>query len=69
MVGDRPFVFDAILDADVNQEDVFVRLVEPMVDKLMNGFYCTVLAYGQTGTGKSYTMGLHSEVCFIGFPM
>lgn len=62
MVGDRPFVFDAILDDKVNQEELFVRLVEPMVDKLLSGFYCTVLAYGQTGTGKSYTMGLHSEV-------
>lgn len=27
----------------------------------MSGFHSTVLAYGQTGTGKSYTMGLHSD--------
>lgn len=55
-------MFDAILDGLADQEDLFARLVAPMVDKLLSGFYCTVLAYGQTGTGKSYTMGLHSEV-------
>lgn len=32
-----------------------------MVEKVLEGFDGTVLAYGQTGTGKTYTMGLHAE--------
>lgn len=46
----------------VSQEELYKNLVEPLVDNVMLGFNCTALAYGQTGTGKSYTMGLNSEV-------
>lgn len=42
---------------------MYKELIEPMIEKVLNGFYCTVLAYGQTGTGKSFTMGLQQEVC------
>jgi len=27
-----------------------------MVEKVLQGYNCTVFAYGQTGSGKSYTM-------------
>lgn len=29
----------------------------PLVDAVLNGFNGTLMAYGQTGTGKTYTMG------------
>ncbi len=29
--------------------------VEPIVDEVLQGFNCTVFAYGQTGTGKTHT--------------
>lgn len=28
----------------------------PMVNEVLEGFNCTIFAYGQTGTGKTYTM-------------
>lgn len=30
--------------------------ISPIVKEVMEGFNCTVFAYGQTGTGKTYTM-------------
>lgn len=27
-----------------------------MVNEVLDGFNCTIFAYGQTGTGKTYTM-------------
>ena len=31
-------------------------MVSPIVDEVLDGYSCTVFAYGQTGTGKTYTM-------------
>nr|XP_022920668.1 kinesin-like protein Nod [Onthophagus taurus] len=57
-VSDRQhFNLDHIFDGDSSQIDVFNEIVRPMIDKLLKGFDCTVFAYGQTGTGKTYTMG------------
>lgn len=58
----RPFVFDKIIEPEANQAQVYEDLIKPLVQKFLNGFYCTILAYGQTGTGKTYTMGLQSNV-------
>jgi kinesin family protein 11 len=32
------------------------QVVHPIVEEVMKGFNCTIFAYGQTGTGKTYTM-------------
>lgn len=61
MIDDKHFVFDEIIEPAVTQEAIYVELIQPMVKKLLNGFICTVLAYGQTGTGKTYTMGLEAS--------
>lgn len=58
----RPFIFDKVLDQQASQKEIYVDMVKPLVTKLLDGFYCTVLAYGQTGTGKTYTMGLQADV-------
>ncbi|EDW82230.2 uncharacterized protein Dwil_GK25234 [Drosophila willistoni] len=63
-VGDNVFCFDFAFGPTVSQRDLYNTLIQPMVDKVMDGIDCTVLAYGQTGTGKSYTMGLaYSDFC------
>lgn len=36
-------------------EDVFVE-VEPILRSALDGYNVCVLAYGQTGTGKTFTM-------------
>lgn len=30
--------------------------VVPIVDQVLEGYNCTIFCYGQTGTGKTYTM-------------
>ncbi|PFH34710.1 putative kinesin [Besnoitia besnoiti] len=41
---------------DATQESVFCSSCLPLVDKLLAGYSASVIAYGQTGAGKSYTM-------------
>ncbi|XP_020717152.1 kinesin-like protein Nod isoform X3 [Ceratitis capitata] len=53
----RPFTFDKVLGPSGSQEQLFLD-ISPLVGKVKEGFNCTALAYGQTGTGKSYSMGL-----------
>lgn len=38
------------------QEDVFSDLGMDVVSSAFEGYNCSVLAYGQTGAGKSFTM-------------
>jgi len=41
---------------DSRQNDIFDFSIRPTVDDILNGYNGTVLAYGQTGAGKSFTM-------------
>lgn len=43
-------------------KQIYDEIFAPLVSKTLQGFSCTAFAYGQTGTGKTYTMGLHSAV-------
>ena len=50
------FNFDHIFDINSEQAEIFEKIGLPSVDHLVNGFNVTLFAYGQTGTGKTYTM-------------
>ncbi|KDD75012.1 kinesin, partial [Helicosporidium sp. ATCC 50920] len=52
----RTYHFDRVLSGETTQEELYQRTVSPMVDEMLEGFNCTIFAYGQTGTGKTYTM-------------
>ncbi|XP_024935892.1 kinesin-like protein KIF3A isoform X2 [Cephus cinctus] len=56
--GEPPkvFSFDAVFDTDSTQVDIYNETARPIVDKVLQGYNGTILAYGQTGTGKTYTM-------------
>jgi len=59
----KNFVFDQVFSCDSRQNEVFDAVVKPLIDQVLDGYNCTVFAYGQTGTGKTYTMeGNRSEV-------
>ncbi|KAM4692950.1 kinesin-like protein KIF3C [Discoglossus pictus] len=58
----KTFTFDAVYDANSKQADLYDETVRPLVDSVLQGFNGTLFAYGQTGTGKTYTMqGVWSE--------
>lgn len=38
------------------QKDLFDHAISPIVNEVLEGYNCTIFAYGQTGTGKTYTM-------------
>lgn len=62
-VNGNTFLFDEVLDGST-QDQVYTDLAKPMVNKAIEGFNFTLLAYGQTGTGKTYTMGFENNVSF-----
>lgn len=39
-----------------DQESIYHDVVTPILDEVLMGYNCTIFAYGQTGTGKTYTM-------------
>ena len=52
----KQFTFDKIYDWNSRQEDVFVQVAQPIIEQVIGGFNGTIFAYGQTGTGKTFTM-------------
>jgi len=54
--GRKLFVFDKVFGEDVYQEGVWDYLSES-VGAFVQGYNVSVMAYGQSGAGKSYTMG------------
>eukprot|EP00948_MAST-09A_sp_MAST-9A-sp1_P002281 g2281.t1 len=52
----KKFTFDHVFDENTDQPTVYDTVVSPIVQEVLKGYNCTVFAYGQTGTGKTYTM-------------
>ena len=50
------FTFDTIFDMDSLQEDVYNITAKQAVQSVLEGYNSTIFCYGQTGTGKTYTM-------------
>ncbi|KAJ2721046.1 hypothetical protein GGI07_004236 [Coemansia sp. Benny D115] len=52
----RSYRYDGVFGPKATQEDVYEKIVSPILNEVMQGYNCTIFAYGQTGTGKTYTM-------------
>ena len=52
----REFSLDTVLARDATQAQTYEVVGRPVVDDVLAGYNGTILAYGQTGTGKTYTM-------------
>mmetsp|Transcript_5284 Transcript_5284/g.9366 ORF Transcript_5284/g.9366 Transcript_5284/m.9366 type:complete len:603 (-) Transcript_5284:1150-2958(-) len=50
------FTFDHIYDQGASQREVYDSTAKTLVASCLEGYNATILAYGQTGTGKTYTM-------------
>lgn len=52
----RTYPFDRVFGPEADQALVYHDIVAPVLEEVLNGYNCTLFAYGQTGTGKTYTM-------------
>ncbi|KAK7495339.1 hypothetical protein BaRGS_00013521, partial [Batillaria attramentaria] len=52
----KTFTFDIVFAPDCKQVDVYNEVARPVVDCVLEGYNGTIFAYGQTGTGKTFTM-------------
>ncbi|XP_068628052.1 kinesin-related protein 4-like [Battus philenor] len=50
------FTFDKVYDEKTNTTDVYYDIAKPIVEAAAAGFNGTIFAYGQTSSGKTYTM-------------
>uniref|UniRef100_U5EUZ6 Kinesin-like protein n=1 Tax=Corethrella appendiculata TaxID=1370023 RepID=U5EUZ6_9DIPT len=57
----KVYYFDNVFGEDSTQIDLYIDTARPIVDKVLEGYNGTILAYGQTGTGKTYTMSGNPE--------
>ncbi|KAF2148798.1 kinesin heavy chain [Myriangium duriaei CBS 260.36] len=55
-LSNKTYNFDKVFSPAADQEMIFNDVVSPILDEVLGGFNCTIFAYGQTGTGKTYTM-------------
>ena len=55
-VKDLRFIFDRVFDANATNQDIFEHTTKTIIDGVLNGYNCTVFAYGATGAGKTHTM-------------
>lgn len=49
-------IVDRVFSGSSTNYDVFDEIVKPIIDRGVQGFNGTVFAYGQTASGKTYTM-------------
>ena len=50
------YTFDDVFDINTTQEEVYNCTAKPAVYSVLEGYNSTIFAYGQTGTGKTFTM-------------
>lgn len=53
---DHVFNFDYAFGMDTEQKEVFEVVARPVIDGVFEGWNGTILAYGQTSSGKTFTM-------------
>ena len=58
------FTFEDVFEKEDNAA-LFEKVGRPLVESVMTGYNSTIFAYGQTGAGKTYTIG---EMSLMGGP-
>jgi kinesin family protein 3/17 len=52
----KVFTFDSVYDWNSEQENVFTETAFTICENVIQGYNGTIFAYGQTGTGKTFTI-------------
>lgn len=55
-LSNKTYNFDKVFSPAADQPMIYDEVVKPILKEMLDGFNCTIFAYGQTGTGKTYTM-------------
>ncbi|XP_076623354.1 kinesin-like protein KIF18A [Colletes latitarsis] len=50
------FIFDKVFDISSSNSDLFEGSTKDLITSLLDGYNCSVFAYGATGAGKTHTM-------------
>ncbi|KAG9393227.1 Kinesin motor domain [Carpediemonas membranifera] len=50
------FSFNSTFGPETSQEDLYNSVARPLVIETLHGYNSTIFCYGQTGTGKTFTM-------------
>lgn len=54
--AEKTYAFDHVFPPNKTNAEVCKTLTRPLVQSALNGFNGTLMAYGQTGAGKTYTL-------------
>ena len=52
----QTFSFDRVFGPDTTQDDIYQATAHKIVNNVLNGYNGTIMAYGQTSSGKTYTI-------------
>ena len=55
-MGREYFHFDRVFGPESKTEEIYSEAVLPMVINALRGYNVAILAYGQTSSGKTYTI-------------
>ncbi|KAI9350823.1 kif21a protein [Obelidium mucronatum] len=58
----KTFTFDKIHASESSQEELYNSSCANLVNQFVDGFNVTIFAYGQTSSGKTYTMGSNNDL-------
>ena len=63
----QEFVYDKVFPSDTNQKTIFEIVAKPLISAAFEGINGTLFCYGQTSSGKTYTMeGLPTDNNLMG---
>jgi hypothetical protein len=57
----KPYAFDHVVDHTDSQQTLFESVGKPIAESCLQGYHGCLLAYGQTGAGKTFTMQVRSR--------
>ncbi len=63
----QTFTFDGVFAPEEEQENIFNVVAKPLINGALEGINGTLFCYGQTSSGKTYTMeGIHNDTKLMG---
>ena len=63
----QTFTYDSVFSPETEQETIFNIVAKPLINSALEGINGTIFCYGQTASGKTYTMeGIHNDTKLMG---